>query len=327
MAIGVSFVSWIEKQNKAKSRFGLKEVGRKLKFIKMKRVILFIIALGLFSASFGQGGFTPQKADTKIKAELMQEDIQWETSVPKDCFCCNEKIYNLPTKAPITGPQSVSCGTKAVFNTIKCDGATTEWSISPSISGLTGEGTSTLTIPETAPAGSYTITLTIRCGKKIIKNQVKFTITEVKNCTSDFNYIVRQEGNVRWIETTPVMQTPGQEHWWGMQYNGTFPNCNPCASIPFNEFNKSKVWGGYINPSGVLSTYMGTGITTGPTPYGIKYTWPANSCVRVTHYVKCCGVLKRTTYCISISEGVNKMISKPNDENKVLDEVVNSVRD
>lgn len=269
-----------------------------------------------------------QQLETNPK-EILDQEVKWDSNIPKDCFCCNEKIYNMPSVAPISGPKTVSCGTKAVFTTLKCEGASINWSVSPAISGTTGDTSPTFTIPDNAPAGNYTLSLTIRCGNKIVKNQVKFTITEVKNCTSDFNYqITKDASGTVTIETKPIMMAAGQEHWWGLQYNGTFPNCNSCASIPFANINSASVWGGYINPTGTLTPYMGTGITTGATPYGIKYNgFPANSCVRITHYVKCCGVLKRTTYCISISSGVAKMTSGSNTgEEKILDETVESTK-
>jgi hypothetical protein len=256
----------------------------------------------------------------------LDTEVKWESNIPKDCFCCNDKIYNLPSSAPINGPQSVSCGTRAVFTTLKCEGATLQWNVSPAIPGVTGDNTNTFTIPDNAPAGTYTISISIRCGIKVINNKVKLTITEVRNCTSDFNVTTttHDDGSIT-ISTIPSLQVAGQEHWWGIQYNGTFPNCNPCASIPFNQMTGSSVWGGYINASGNLTPYMGTGLTTGSTPYGISYRgFSTNKCVRITHYVKCCGVLKRTTYCIMITSGVAKIAMPTVDSgNKIVDEEVN----
>ncbi len=293
----------------------------------MKKLILFLI-LCLVNV-----GVFAQVRATKIEAMQAQisEDVKWDSNIPKECFCCNEKIYNLPQIPPISGPQTVSCGTKAVFTTIPCNGATVSWTVSPSISGTTGDNTSTFTIPDNAPAGNYTITVEFRCGNKVLKNSMKFIITEVKNCTSDFNFIVTKnsDGSVN-ISTVPNMLVAGQEHWWGIQYNGAFPNCTACASIPFNQFNAtaSGVWGGYINATGALTPYMGTGITTGSSPYGISYTgFAVNKCVRITQYVKCCGVLKRSTYCFEITGAVSRMIKPTADSgNQIVDEEVTNLK-
>ena len=246
----------------------------------------------------------------------------WESN-NKDCFCCSP-YYNMPKPPPITGPQTVSCGTIAVFKTIACPGASFQWTVSPVISGTTGNTTQTFTIPANAPVGNYVVTLEFKCGDKVVKNTVNFKITGVQNCTSDFNYTITKNSNGSInISTVPNMTAAGQEHWWGIQYNGTYPNCNTCAAIPFNQFNASSVWGGYINASGALTTYMGTGITTGSTPYGISYSgFSINKCVRITHYVKCCGVLKRSTYCFDITGSVSTLLKTVGTGNKIVDEVV-----
>lgn len=286
--------------------------------------IKFLLAITIFFSFTFSIKAQVRANNPKTTEVILDQEIKWENNVPKDCFCCDEKVYNLPQTPPITGPQTVSCGTKAVFTTIPCKGASLNWSVSPSISGTIGANTATFTIPDNAPAGNYVITLEFRCGNKVFKNQVKFSITEVRNCTSDFTFSVQthSDGSAT-ISTVPTLQVAGQEHWWGLQYNGTFPNCNPCASIPFNQMNASNVWGGYIGSNGILSTYMGTGITTGTTPFGISYRgFSVNKCVRITHYVKCCGVLKRTTYCFDITGAVNKVIKSDNNSNKIVDEIV-----
>lgn len=247
---------------------------------------------------------------------------EWESN-NKDCFCCSP-YYNMPKPPPITGPQTVACGTAAVYKTIKCQGATILWTVSPNITGTTGNTTPTFTIPANAPAGVYVITLEFKCGTKTVKNSVRFTITGIENCTSSFNYTTTTNSNgYITISTVPVMQVSGQEHWWGIQYNGTFPNCKTCASIPFDQFNSSGVWGGYISATGSLTPYMGSGITTGSTPYGISYSgFTKNQCVRITHYVKCCGVLKRSTWCFDISDGVNRVAKTQDSGYKIVDEIV-----
>ena len=165
-----------------------------------------------------------------------------------------------------------NCGTKAVFTTIPCNGAAVSWTVSPSISGTTGDNTSTFTIPDNAPAGTYTITVEFRCGNKVLKNSIKFIITEVKNCTSDFNFIVTKnsDGSVN-ISTVPNMLIAGQEHWWGIQYNGAFPNCTACASIPFNFAVTSPV-------SGITYTWdFGENVNAGTVGNGFTVNGPITS--------------------------------------------------
>ncbi len=224
----------------------------------------------------------------------------WTTNV-QGCFCCGD-FYNLPTQPNIEGPVTVDCGGGAKFCTDACPTASFSWSVSPA-APFTGQGTKCITLGGPLTPGAYTITLTISCGNKKVTSNKVVKVTGAQNCKPDFTITVTQLANgFLNINAVPVMQTPGMEHWWGIQYNGTYPNCTvPCSAIPFTSFNASTVWGGYINAAGVLSTYMGTGITTGTTPYGINYSgFPNNVCFKITQYVKCCGVFLRQTQCVSI---------------------------
>lgn len=278
----------------------------------MKKIILSILfSCLMLPALFAQADLEKKELQKTGSQTMVNQNSL--SNIPK-CFCC-DSAYQLPARPPIDGPRTFSCGTKATFSTTPCPGASFNWTISPSISGVTGLTTSSITIPATAPAGTYTITVTIRCGRNIVSNQFTFTITQVPNCTPAFTITVTQLTNgFLSINAVPAMLTPGQEHYWGIQYNGTYPNCNvPCAAIPFTSFNSTGVWGGWIDASGTLHPYMGSGITTGTTPYGINYSgFPNNSCFKITHYVKCCGQLVRQTQCVSIGT-TNARSANPGD--------------
>ncbi len=106
-----------------------------------------------------------------LLSAFAQKGQEWVTQVPQDCFCCNDKIYNLPVKPPITGSNILSCDSATKFTTLNCPGATITWSVSPSVP-FTGQGTSTITITGPYYYSSYTITVQIKCGNKVVTNQV-----------------------------------------------------------------------------------------------------------------------------------------------------------
>jgi hypothetical protein len=274
----------------------------------MKKLLSAFLFCFFAMATFAQ---TPEVQNLELtKVNKLQGVQDGSVSNIPECFCCDNKIFNLPQKPPIIGPQSVSCDSIPKYSTIACPGASISWSISPSIP-FTGQGTSMISLTPPVAPGAYTITLTIRCGNKVVTNSMQIKVEGVKNCKPDFTITVTQltNGSLS-INAVPAMLTPGQEHWWGIQYNGTYPNCNvPCSAIPFASMNASTVWGGYINASGILTPYMGSGVTTGTTAYGINYGgFPNNSCFRITHYVKCCGVLLRQTQCVSIGTTNSRMM-------------------
>ncbi|GAB3720845.1 hypothetical protein [Flavobacterium koreense] len=272
----------------------------------MKNSISMIILMLTLNVSFAQIRAT--RVATKIDANV---DLKSETKTnitKESCFCCGE-FYSLP-KPVISGPKEIACGTQAVFTSKPCEGATSVWSVSPAIAGST-QTPSSFTVPSNAPAGTYTLSYQVACNReRFVSTQMQFTIVSVPNCKPDFLVTVTQLSNgMLTIATNPLMQTPGQEHWWGIQYNGTYPNCNPQAPIPFTSMNASGCFGGYVNSSGALSPFMGSGITI-VNGYGITYSgFPNNSCFKITHYVKCCGQLIRQTAYFSVGTSNARMAS------------------
>ncbi|MBP6590478.1 MAG: hypothetical protein KA229_10260 [Chitinophagaceae bacterium] len=273
----------------------------------MKKMILAFTLLVFSVAGMAQQDIKQKElANTDMKELASQKGL---SNIPK-CFCC-DNAYNLPVP-PISGPKIVKCGDTARFVTADCAGAKYSWSVNPNIN-FQQNGNGITIFPPVSP-GTYTITLKLQCGKAVTSNTYTFTVEKPAVCNPSFTFTYTLLGNgyVN-INTIPdaSTQVPGTEHWWGIQYNGTHPNCNTCAPIPFTEFNNTKSWGGYINPAGVLIPYMGTGLTKGTSGYGINYSgFPNNSCVRITHYIKCCGETYRQTQCVSFTT-VNGKMAKP----------------
>jgi hypothetical protein len=278
----------------------------------MKKLFLsMLLSCITIIAAFAQ----EQSNASMSKQDMQAKALSGSVSNIPECFCCGD-AFNLPDKPYIKGPKQVNCGTSATFSTPSCPSATINWTVSPAVAGVTGNTTTNFTIPATATAGTYTVTLTIRCGNKMVTNSFVLVITAPQTCNPafTFTYTLLPNGTTVNINTVPdpSTQVSGTEHWWGIQYNGTFPNCTiPCAPIPFADFSTSApaVWGGYINAAGTLTSYMGTGITKGTSGYGINYSgFGVNSCARITHYIKCCGVLYRQTQCVSFAITNNKMV-------------------
>lgn len=249
----------------------------------------------------------PKEVNSKM--ERMQASKESISQLPK-CFCCdNAFILTVP---PISGPKNVKCGDTARFTTTNCPGAKYNWSISPNIAFQQTSNGISLNPP--IQPGTYTITLALQCGKETVKNSYQFSVDKPGSCNPGFTYTysLLTNGYIN-INTIPdaSTQVPGTEHWWGIQYNGTHPNCNKCEAIPFDQLNNTKSWGGFINAAGTLIPYMGTGLTKGSSGFGINYSgFPNNSCVRITHYIKCCGVFYRQTQCVSFTT-VNNKLAKP----------------
>lgn len=239
----------------------------------------------------------------------------WETQIPKDCFCCNDKIYNLPTTPPISGPDQVACDSSASFSTYNCPGAQVQWTVSPA-TAISGQNTSTVTLSPTYTATSYTLTVTIKCGNKTVTNQKTVKIKIIQNCTAKFSIVLTELPNGLFrIDATP-QTTAGVTHYWGVLGNSAFPEC---THIPLIQIQNSGTFGATVSSSGIFTPIgMGTGINPGTanTPYGYQYSGLGNSgCYKITHWVKCCDGWHKYTQCFCITQNASKQApEKPGQE-------------
>ena len=141
----------------------------------MKKLSLLLIAMMCFvKFGFGQTQELPMSPRPVNQSDLIEASEKSIGNVPK-CFCCNEKIFQMPTP-PITGTDKICKDGKNVFNTIGCEGAAITWSTNPAGINFTGQGTSQIVIdyssvPSTASA--IVLTVEIKCGNKFVKNSIK----------------------------------------------------------------------------------------------------------------------------------------------------------
>jgi hypothetical protein len=228
-------------------------------------------------------------------------DNNWITNVPTTkCFCCDNKYFNLPNLPPITGPTSINCNATASYSTIACPGATITWAISPAKPFL-GQGTSTITLNPAHTPGTYTISVTIRCGEKTVKNQLVITIKELPNCIPNFMITLEEKPNGLYQVSTTPTTTSGVIHFWLLHEVANCPNGAVTAT--------SSNWNLYITATGSLST-SNAAITGGATGYGYQYGGLGKGkCYRLTHYVYCCGQWKSQTKCFCLTSTLRARMS------------------
>ena len=123
---------------------------------------------------FGQTQELPMSPRPINQSAMIDASDKSVSNVPK-CFCCNEKIFQMPTPL-ITGTDKICKDSKNVFNTIGCEGAAITWSTNPAGINFTGQGTSQIVIdyssvPSTASA--IVLMVEIKCGNKFVKNSIK----------------------------------------------------------------------------------------------------------------------------------------------------------
>lgn len=236
-----------------------------------------------------------------FQSNAQTTDNNWITNVPTTkCFCCDNKYFNLPNLPPITGPTSINCNVSASYSTIACPGATITWAISPA-KPFTGQGTSTITLNPAHVPGTYTISVTIRCGDKIVKNQLVITIKEQPNCTPNFLIALQEMPNGLYQVSTTPSTTTGSAHYWQLQEVANCPNGAVTAA--------SGSWNLYISATGALST-SNPAITGGATGYGYQYGGLGKGkCYRLTHYVLCCGQWKTQTKCFCLTSTLKARMS------------------
>ena len=226
------------------------------------------------------------------------------------CFCCNG-FYALPNPV-IMGPATVDCGQKPVYSIKACPGATITWSVTAPNTIASGQGTSSITLAPVTGTG-YSVAVQIRCGNKVVETKIPVKVNVIQNCTANFlATITMLPGGFLNINTVPDTKA-GAEHWWGIVYNGTYPNCTiPCVSIPFASVTTGACFGGvHETATGAFSQVgMGTGVTAGTSGYGVNYSgFPNNSCFKITHYINCCGTWYKQTQCVSMGSSAAKGVA------------------
>lgn len=284
------------------------------------KTITFFLLL-LFSNLIISQIRTTTKADQNaLDAVSGRGGIDWVNNYPKTCFCC-DGVFNLPTAVAINGPQTIDCAKPTVFTIDNCKGTTINWSVSPSVS-FTGQGTNSITLNAPFSGSSYTISVTLRCGEKSVTGTRNVKLNVPSNVTPAFLTTLTQVNPNSWnINTVPTMLS-GVDHWWGIQYNGVYPNCsNQCLPIPYTPDSSGAynlgIFGGMVSSSGIFTPIgQGTNKTSGTSGYGINYNFPNNSCFKITHYVRVCGVTYRQTQCVKVETNNLKVANgttiKPN---------------
>jgi hypothetical protein len=275
---------------------------------------LFTFLLGITFMSVWSQDRQIQNAPKQVidpNTTIFDQDMKWENNFPKGCFCC-EGVYNLPLNASISGPETITCEASATFTIPKCKGIDAEWSISPALSS-TSSTANTFTISPAYGASSYTVTVKLRCGQKVVTATKTVKIERPAVSTPAFATTLTQsaDGSSWNIDTRPTI-TSGYSHWWGIQYNGTYPNCDlPCVAMAYEPSSGSAyslgIFGGIASATGTFTPIgQGTGKNGGSTGYGINYNFPNNSCFKITHYITICGIQYRQTQCVSVGTSTAK---------------------
>lgn len=194
-----------------------------------------------------------------------------ESNIP-NCFCCTDSIYSLPKPPVITGATDMLCACDAIkFSTIKCAGATINWTVIDSKGNsipLTGNGSNAITLNYSlaqqvaSQATGFTVSVEIRCGKKVVKNIIKVTLKPVPKTNISFS--LTDNGNGSYTATASSF-APGNGNGWTLkELNGDCPN--PCNWVAGSI--KWQSTGNTINiPNGTL----------------VK-----GKCYVLTHYVNVC---------------------------------------
>ncbi len=253
----------------------------------MKKVFWFLaFALGL-SASVANAQRTPVQG-----AEIAIPPVtEWTSNVQNKCFCCGE-FYNLPVPPPIIGATVSDCNKSLIYSTTTCPGANITWSISPSLS-FSGQGTNSISIAGPINPGSYTITLTIRCGNKTVTNQLQVIIREDKQCRPDFLVSVTELPNGNYqvnANPTPPLPAGVYYHAWILEQVTGCPGTVTAASAGWNLYY-------WLTPTSSNPAVTGT-------PGG-GYQYPGlgkGRCYKLTHWIYCCGSWKKQSKCFCLAD-------------------------
>jgi hypothetical protein len=227
----------------------------------------------------------------------------WDTNAAGKCFCCGD-YYSLPTPPAITGPTILECGVNATYSTTSCYGATYQWTVSPTHAFTPPAGnTNTITLLSAVP-GTYTITVSIRCGNKIVKNQIQVTVKEQKCCSAAFMVGLQElPGGLYQVTATPTCTSENMHYWQLYEANcpsGTYVSggLNTWLFIPKAGSPTSK----WPATSPISANPVGG--------YGMQYTGLVKpKCYKLTHYFLCCGKWLVQTKCFCLMSSARAHVS------------------
>ncbi len=146
--------------------------------MKTIKIITAILLLTITSSSFSQIRAT-RKIDRSIVRPGEGKGGESLSNIPS-CFCC-EEAFNLPKVVEIIGLGSICTGNSLTYTVENCKGATINWTVTPTVTGLTGSTTNTITLPATTPAGTYVVNVKISCGKYTTTGSRTVTICAKQN--------------------------------------------------------------------------------------------------------------------------------------------------
>ena len=208
------------------------------------------------------------------------------------CFCCND-FYNLP-KPKISGPLDISCDKQVTYSIPKCPDATIVWSIVPSIP-FTGQGTSSITITPPISVSSFTITVTLTCGRGIIRNQIKVRVSQPQGCNPAFLVSTQEISSTMFkVLGIPTVPTLGYQHYWILSQ---ISNCGGSGTVGMTGWALSYTAAGNVVPQSNPAI-----VTAGPANNGYQYPGLAKGqCYTLTHYILCCGQWKYMRKCFCMN--------------------------
>lgn len=224
---------------------------------------------------------------------------EWDTQIPKDCFCCNEKIYNLPVKPPIVGNTKLSCDSVGRFKTFVCPGATYQWTVTPSIS-FSGQGTANITINPPFNANQYTVSVTIKCGQKAVTNSIQFFVSSPQNNIPNYSATLIENNNGTYTVIANPQAGAGVNQWWIL---------NEVASCPNGAVtNSNSGWNSSVSSTGTYYTSNPNISAAGTNGYGYNYAGLAQGkCYKLYHYTYACGKWQYQVKCFCFTPALFKV--------------------
>jgi hypothetical protein len=260
----------------------------------MKKIFSAIVLMFISISLFAQ--LEQRRLGTAVELQpAEQKDVTWDSNVPKECFCCDNRVYNLPKPPPInytpsghpSFPSAICPCNTNTFSTMKCEGATFSWAVNSNTGPLsfTGNGTPQITLqfPPNGPAlwaiTSVVVTVEIKCGQKTVTNTIKVPVLQGGgNANVNLSVNFPSGGPGSFTATNMPSAALFGNGWTLRAFN--LPYSVPCDT-----------WDGStpIIANGIGNSFSFGGLTTGKFYRIVHYvnlcspTWVAGSCVRWKH--------------------------------------------